>query len=139
MKIEDFDPNARLIPNNLQNALDLLRVGKKAEAGNILTEIVRTEPNNEQAWLSLSACVALENQKRDCLKQVLRINPNNTVAIALLKELDTKNGIAAAPSLNIPQSTIAQSDQPLTANSLRRVISSDPLYRRNRLYALPPP
>ena len=75
--------------DELQNAINLLKAGKKVDAGNIFARLVKANPNNEDAWLGLSACVVLENQKRDCLKQVLRINPQNQYAKKAIAKTST--------------------------------------------------
>ena len=74
--------------DNLQTAVELLKSGKKAEARTIFGRLVQADANNEQAWLSLSACVTDEGQKRDCLKRVLGINPSNKTAEKALADLD---------------------------------------------------
>ncbi len=92
--------------NELQNAIDLLKFDKKVEAGNIFAGLVKADPNNEQAWLGLSACVAIEDQKRDCLKQVLRINPQNENAKNMLAALDFKPVFETPPQSVKPSANI---------------------------------
>lgn len=72
----------------LQTAIQLVKEGNKIEGGRILAKLVKVEPNNEQAWLWLSACVVPIEQKQYCLKQALRINPNNEDAKKQLDRLD---------------------------------------------------
>jgi len=76
--------------NSLEKAIDLVKSGGLAEGEILLTGIVKSEPNNERAWQWLSVCVIPEDQKRHCLKQVLRINPNNEDAKKLLESLEFK-------------------------------------------------
>lgn len=45
---------------------------------------MQTEPNNENAWLWLYSCVENVEQKKYCLQQALKINPNNQGAQKLL-------------------------------------------------------
>lgn len=45
-----------------------------------LTQVLRQDPGNAQAWLLMSGVVATPEQKRDCLERVLRADPNNTAA-----------------------------------------------------------
>ena len=82
------------MPNELQQAIELVKAGKKAEGGQILAELIKREPNNEQAWLWLSACVKPVEQKRHCLKQTLQINPNNEYARKQLSSLDSLPSIS---------------------------------------------
>lgn len=74
--------------NELQTAIELVKEGNKIEGGRILAKLVKAEPNNEQAWLWLSTCVVPVEQKRYCLKQALRINPNHKYAKQQLDHLE---------------------------------------------------
>jgi hypothetical protein len=93
--------------DELQNAINLLKAGKKVDAGNIFARLVKANPNNEDAWLGLSACVVLENQKRDCLKQVLRINPQNQYAKKAIANLEIAS-VLEVPSQDEPISNISK-------------------------------
>jgi hypothetical protein len=61
-----------LVVDDLQNAIALLKAGKKAEAGNIFARLVKANPNNEQAWFGLSSCVTPEEQKNIVLIRYCR-------------------------------------------------------------------
>ena len=43
----------------------------------VLAQILRSDPNNEMAWLSMAALVSVSNQKRECYEKVLTFNPEN--------------------------------------------------------------
>lgn len=64
----------------LQMAREALRQGDKAAGRRLLQQVLGANRNNEAAWLMLSAAVDDSDQERDCLRQVLRINPANQVA-----------------------------------------------------------
>ncbi|GAP16638.1 DUF805 domain-containing protein [Levilinea saccharolytica] len=68
-------------------AYSLLRNGQKEDAFSVLKELVREEPNNEKAWLCLYLCVDRKEQKKYCLQQALRINPDNKKALERLGKL----------------------------------------------------
>lgn len=87
--------------NDLQKAIQFVKEDKKIEGGRILAKLVKEEPDNEQAWLWLSVCVAPVEQKRHCLKQALRINPNNEQAKKQIDRLEEFQPvfINASPSL----------------------------------------
>jgi hypothetical protein len=74
--------------NDLQQAIQLIKSGDKKTGGEILAKLVTLDPDNEGAWLWLSACVAPIEQKKYCLKQVLKINPNNKDASIQLAKLE---------------------------------------------------
>ena len=72
----------------LQQAIDFIKAGDKQSGGKILFELVKAEPQNELAWLWLSACYEKIDQKRICLEKALAINPENPKTKAALQELN---------------------------------------------------
>ena len=56
------------------------RAGQRAEAYNLLLDVVELDQHNEQAWLWLSAVTDNLEDQRICLENVLTINPDNSVA-----------------------------------------------------------
>jgi hypothetical protein len=82
----------------LQQGIAALKAGHKAEARNLLTQVVEQDQHNEMAWLWLSGAVEADDDKRTCLENVLAINPNNTAA---------KRGLAM-----IQQQQVGQAPQP---------------------------
>ncbi len=66
--------------DELQQAIVLIKAGNKSEAVPILKGILKTDRNNELAWLWLSACLDLPEDKRNCFRETLRINVNNSEA-----------------------------------------------------------
>jgi hypothetical protein len=97
--------------DDLQNAIGLYKTGKKTEAGAIFARIVKANPNNEQAWLGLSACIVPEEQKKYCLNQVLRINPQNEHAKKTLAGLEFKP-VFEAPIQDKHASNVSQVQSP---------------------------
>ena len=61
-------------------AIELIRQGNAAEGAKLLSEVLQTSPDDEQAWLWMSACVPGQDKKIYCLQRVLQINPNNAAA-----------------------------------------------------------
>ena len=56
---------------SLQQAIDLIKdQAEKQEAGKLLKSLVYQEPNNELAWLWLSACINKKENKVRCLENV---------------------------------------------------------------------
>jgi hypothetical protein len=76
--------------DNLSRAIELIKSGKKPEAGRILAGIVSANPDDYLAWQWLSLCVVPEAQKRHCLEQALRINPGSEYAKKALAALNFK-------------------------------------------------
>lgn len=63
--------------DKLNLAIQLIKSGKKSVALPILKEYVIDNPNNENGWLWLYSCVEKVDQKKFCLEQALRINPDH--------------------------------------------------------------
>jgi tetratricopeptide (TPR) repeat protein len=78
---------ANMSIDKLSYAVQLAKAGNKDKALPLLREIVRTDPDNEAAWLWLHACVDQTEQKVYCLQQALRINPYNQGAKRALEKL----------------------------------------------------
>jgi len=73
-----------------QQAVEAIKAGDKATGGRLLGEVLRADPQNETAWLWMSSVIDSAEHRRDCLKRVLAINPNNTVAQRGLAGLEQK-------------------------------------------------
>ena len=78
----------------LQRGIAAARSGRSAEALSILEQVVKTEPENEMAWLWLSGLMRSTEQKRACLENVLRANPENVYARAGLMRLQDTQPMA---------------------------------------------
>lgn len=74
--------------DTLQRASELIKSGQKKEGGELLIELLKDEPQNEQAWLWLAAAVRGREKKKECLNRVLTINPENAQARKLLATLE---------------------------------------------------
>lgn len=60
-----------------QQAVDALRNGQRARSRDLLTRLLRVDPNNSQYWLWLSAAVDTPKEQIYCLQSALRSDPNN--------------------------------------------------------------
>ncbi len=58
----------------------LIQIGDTKKACIELGKLLRADPNNLEAWELLSTLLVDPNQKADCFKQILRIDPENTTA-----------------------------------------------------------
>lgn len=63
--------------DKLDTAINLIKNGDRRSGRKILIETLKTDPMNEAAWLWLAHIVEDDQQRRDCLNRVLKINPNN--------------------------------------------------------------
>jgi hypothetical protein len=68
--------------------------GDKAAAWSLFTQVVETDPHNEQAWLWLSGIVETPEDRQTCLENVLVSNPANASAARALRYVSAQTGIA---------------------------------------------
>lgn len=54
--------------------------GEKTRARDLLTRLLRMNPNNAEYWLWMSSVVESVKERTFCLKEVLRVDPQNQVA-----------------------------------------------------------
>lgn len=64
----------------VENGIAAARAERMEEAEEWLRQAVALDPDNERAWLWLSAVVEGIEAQRECLQRVLKINPSNTFA-----------------------------------------------------------
>jgi hypothetical protein len=73
--------------SSLNNAIELIRQGQKAEARQILESLLTTEPGNIQAWFwYVETCPTLE-KRIQALEICLKMNPGNFQVIQALQTL----------------------------------------------------
>jgi hypothetical protein len=120
----------------LQQATVLIKSGKNQEAQQLLAKLLSDEPNNDQAWLWMSA-VAPAEKRRYCIEKALSINPNNLQARQALNRLTQPPATVAvnppqpqaatntpvtppqAPATHQPSAVVAPSTTPPVANQAR--------------------
>ncbi len=86
----------------LQDAINALEKGKNEEARQILTRLLKSEPENTEYWLWMSAAVEGHKERRYCLQKVLAIDPDYAPArrgLILMGEL---------PAEDVAPSTVAE-------------------------------
>lgn len=85
----------------IQQGADAFRAGNRDEARKLLLTAVKQNPNSERAWGWLYNVTNNDQERIQCLKQMLRINPKNEKANGLLNQL-----INFEPPLQSPPSAI---------------------------------
>jgi tetratricopeptide (TPR) repeat protein len=73
--------------NALRDGIMAARIGNRDQALVLLLQAVEQEPRNEEAWLWLSRLVETDQQRIECLRRVVEINPGNQAAQADLDRL----------------------------------------------------
>lgn len=71
----------------LERGIQAVRNGNHPEAKMLLTQVLKQNSRNEQAWLWLSEAVDTVGEQITCIEQVLAINPDNKIAKLALKKL----------------------------------------------------
>jgi hypothetical protein len=93
--------------DSLQLGIAAYKAGDKEKARSYLLKAVREHPDSEQAWGWLSNTAANEEERIHCLRQVLRIHPENTSAKERLRELERNEWLNAAPTISAPTKVAA--------------------------------
>ncbi len=94
----------------LQNAIESARLGFYGDAQKLLLQIIRQDPNNALAWLWLAQTLEDPKRQADCLRQALRIEPDNLDALAAVEALRTGmplpepgGGVVTEPEPEFPE------------------------------------
>ncbi len=75
------------LQQKLRNGIDAARKGDKVTAVKLLREVTAADERNEVAWMWLASVSETLQERRTCLEQALKINPDNTRAQEALKQL----------------------------------------------------
>ena len=71
----------------LQQGITAYKAGKRDEARNIFITVVKQSPDSQSAWAWLYDASNNDQERIHCLKQIVRINPNNEKAKQKLDSL----------------------------------------------------
>jgi len=74
----------------LQQAMEFFVAGQIVEARALLLDVVRADSKQEAGWMFLSYTLENPEQKADCYRKVLAINPRNAEARDALKKIDAQ-------------------------------------------------
>jgi hypothetical protein len=77
----------------LQQGIEALKAGRKAEARKLLAQVVQQDERNEMGWLWLSGTVDTDEEWRICLENVLAINPSNASARRGIEMLESRRSM----------------------------------------------
>jgi tetratricopeptide (TPR) repeat protein len=97
---EDLTPLEAGENTMFREAVEALRAGDRARARDLLTRLLKTEQNNVNYWVWLSAAVDTEKERLYCLQTAGRIDPNNTAAkrgLTLLGALPPDDAVPPFP------------------------------------------
>jgi hypothetical protein len=71
----------------LNQGIELINSGNIPMGLKVLAEVVKEDPQNDMAWVWLSACYSEKERKIYCLNRAVKINPKNPLAIQGLTHL----------------------------------------------------
>jgi hypothetical protein len=72
----------------MEQAIAHVNSGDLEQGRALLERVLEQDPQNDQAWVWLSGCVEGEMQRRICLQQALKANPENQAALDGMKLLE---------------------------------------------------
>ncbi|MGH2593836.1 MAG: tetratricopeptide repeat protein, partial [Anaerolineae bacterium] len=93
-----------------QKGIAALKAGNSNLARRFFDAALDDNPNDELAWLWLSGVVHTPDEKRECLKRVLAINPNNAAA---KRGLDILGPEPVAPLASFPAEPVESATPPM--------------------------
>lgn len=116
--------------NLLDRAIKLIEAGDTEQGGKILSDLLKENQDNENAWVWLHICVKLNDQKIFCLQKVLELNPNHPKAKAKLAKLIEQQNSIREPEpvttktnkISLPLDVI----KPFAEKNRRRKTKSEP-------------
>lgn len=93
----------------LKLAIKKIKSGDKEAGKELLLDVLNTEPENDKAWVWMSAVVDSDELRRECLEEALMYNPFNETAQRGLAKINARqpktaqndNGRETAPN-NLP-------------------------------------
>jgi tetratricopeptide (TPR) repeat protein len=116
--------------SSFQEAVEALREGDKTKARDLLTKLLKSEQDNAQYWIWLSAAVDSTKERIYCLKTALELDPENATAkrgLVLLGALPPDESVQPFP-LNRPrlweEELKLASEKPKEKRTFKSVITS---------------
>ena len=104
----------------LQEGIAAFQAGDRTKARELLLEVVKIDPENEQAWYYLAASESNSTLRKQYLQTVLDINPGNAKAREVLDR------ILARETVPEPEAAPTPSSSPSASGSKPRIRALDP-------------
>src|SRR3972149_6175811 len=76
----------------IRHAADLISAGRREEARPLLARYLQAEPDSVEGWMLMSMCISDRQRQIDCLQQVLRLQPDHSLAQSRLAKLTSSTG-----------------------------------------------
>jgi DNA-binding response OmpR family regulator len=81
----------------LQQAITAIKAGDREKGRQLLTQVIKADPRNEAAWLWMTEVVERDVDRIMCLRNALKINPNNDAVKKRLAALEQPSAPPPAP------------------------------------------
>ena len=91
--------------NQLQKAITAIKAGDTQSGREVLYNVLKSDPYNENGWLWLSSTGDQEEATK-CLRRVLEINPHNTLAKKRLRQLQSPASAQNGSSTKMTRSQV---------------------------------
>ncbi|GAB4576219.1 MAG: hypothetical protein Kow0077_31610 [Anaerolineae bacterium] len=95
----------------LQQGIAAAKAKQNDEARRLLQNAIRLDPDNETAWLWLSSVARDKQERVFCLRQILRINPQNEMALKGLRAMGVPVSAESGTPAAMPRSKIPRPPQ----------------------------
>ncbi len=113
----------------LQLGIEAARKGEKDEARRLFRLLTREQPENAQGWLWLAGVAEDREERQAALEQVLRLDPNNEMALKGLQALGVKPAAPQPPPVTPP----APQPPPVTPPAAPAIDDDDPFAQLDEL------
>jgi hypothetical protein len=110
----------------VKQAIEAYKAQDKDKAKELLLKAVDVDPQNEQAWMWMSAVVDTPEEQQICLENALKINPNNERAKKGLEVVNQKLASSGKRATSSPPATTSQPSAPAAYGSGREVSIPSP-------------
>ncbi|NHZ72587.1 MAG: hypothetical protein GWP17_05850 [Aquificales bacterium] len=114
-----------LIDRRLKEATAVIRQGDKEAGKEMLLEILHDEPENDTAWVWMSAVMDTDELRLECLEEALKLNPDNQMAqrgIAKLRKTGIGETAVSSPYASSTPKLSSSTTATLTYLCRRRII-----------------
>ncbi|MDZ4763197.1 MAG: hypothetical protein SGI73_01500, partial [Chloroflexota bacterium] len=82
----------------IEEAIQAARAGDRRIARELLEQVIELDQSNEKAWFWLASVMDTDDERRMCLRTVLKLNPNNEKARAALAKIEERLTAKSATS-----------------------------------------
>lgn len=93
-----MEPSGPSLEDMLSNGIAAVKAGKMDKAQEWLVALLQIDRYNEQGWLWLSGATDNDQDRLDCLREVIKINPDNAFAQRGLAALQARVQPPSAPT-----------------------------------------